>query len=134
MISLTLSIGTATMTIDDNGRSSYVLVSLNPGGVAYDNTYATSRWVNGAALVSSRKEMVAVDAVIQTWGTSLADVMTKVDTLGSALGQYSYTVSAVMAGTTAAYSASPASYSVSYDPNYLRNFLTVVTTSIPRQP
>jgi hypothetical protein len=135
MISLTLSNGTATpITITDTGQSGYVLVALNPGQTIRDNTYATSRWVDGGALVSTRDEMTTLDAVIQTWGTSISDVMTKVTTLGSALGQYTYTVTAAYTGGSAVYTACPASYSISYDPNYLRNFLTVVTTSIPRQP
>ena len=135
MISLTLSNGTATpITITDSGSSGYVLVSLDPGQTIRDNTYAESRWLSGAALTSTREDMTALSAVIQTWGTSLADTLTKVDTLGSALGQYAYTVTATYTGGSAVYTACPASYSVSYDPNYLRNFLTVVTTSIPRQP
>ena len=135
MISLTLSNGTATpITINDQGKTGYVLVSLDPGQTIRDNTYAESRWLSGGALTSTREDMTALSAVIQTWGTSLADTLTKVDTLGSALGQYSYTVTATYTGGSAVYTACPASYSVSYDPNYLRNFLTVVTTSIPRQP
>jgi hypothetical protein len=102
--------------------------------VSRDNTYAESRWLDGAALVSTRDALGSLDAVIQVWGTALSDVMTKVTTLGSALGQYTYTVTAVYAGGSAVYTACPASYSVSYDPNYFRNFLTVVTASIPRQP
>lgn len=135
MISLTLSNGTATpITVTDQGKTGYVLVALNPGQTIRDNTYATSRWLDGAALTSTRDEMAALDAVIQCWGTSLADSLTKADTLGSALGQYTYTVTAAYTGGSAVYTACPASYSVSYDPNYLRNFLTVVTASIPRQP
>jgi hypothetical protein len=135
VITLTLSNGTATpITITDSGASGYVLVSVSPGGAVRDNTYATSRWLDGAALTSTRDEMTSVDAVIQTWGTSLADSITKVATLGSALGQYTYTVTAAYAGGSAVYTACPASYSVTYDPNYMRNFLTVVTASIPRQP
>ena len=135
MISLTLSNGTATaITIDPQGKSGYVLASMNPGQTIRDNTYATSRWVDGAALTSTREDVTALDVVVQAWGTSLADMMTKVDTLGSALGQYAYTVTAAWSGGSAVYTAMPASYSVSYDPNYLRNFLTVVTASIPRQP
>ena len=130
---ITITIATA-ITIDPQGKSGYVLVSMNPVQTNRDNTYATSRWMDGAALTSTRDEMTMLDAVIQTWGTSLADVMTKVDTLGSALGQYAYTVTAAWSGGSAVYTAMPASYSVSYDPNYLRNFLTVVTASIPRQP
>lgn len=135
MISLTLSNGTATpITITDSGATGYVLVSMNPGQTIRDNTYATSRWVDGAALTSTRDEMTALDVVVQVWGSSLADSITKTDTLGSALGQYDYTVTAAYSGGSAVYTAVPASYSVSYDPNYLRNFLTVVTASIPRQP
>ena len=135
MISLTLSNGTATpITITDSGASGYVLVSMSPGQTIRDNTYAASRWLSGAALTSTRDEMTALDAVVQCWGTSIADSFTKVATLGSALGQYAYTVTAAYTGGSAVYTACPASYSVSYDPNYLRNFLSVVTTSIPRQP
>ena len=135
MISLTVTTGTAsTLSITDSGQSGYVLAAMNPGQTIRDNTYATSRWVDGAALTSTRDEMTALDVVVQTWGTSLADVMSKVTTLGSALGQYAYTVTAAWSGGSAVYTAMPASYSVSYDPNYLRNYLTVVTASIPRQP
>ena len=135
MIALTLSNGTATpITISSQGKTGYVLVAMSPGQTIRDNTFAESRWLDGGALVSTRDDMTSIDAVVQVWGTTLADSMTKTDTLGSALGQWSYTVTAAYTGGSAVYTASPASYSVSYDPDYLRNYLTVVTASIPRQP
>ena len=135
MISLSLSNGTATaISITDQGSSGYVLVAMNPGQVSRDNTYAESRWLDGGALVSTRDGLGSLDVVVQVWGTSLADTLTKVATLGSALGQYTYTVTASYSGGSAVYTAMPASYSVSYDPNYLRNHMPVLTASIPRQP
>ena len=135
MISLSISNGTATpLTITDTGTTGYVLVALNPGGMLRDNAVATSRWLDGGALVSTRDEMATMEATIQTWGSSVSDVMTKVATLGSALGQWSYTVTASYSGGSAVYTAMPANYAVSYDPDFLRNNVALVTASIPRQP
>jgi hypothetical protein len=135
VISLTLTAGTATpLTINDSGRSGYVLTALNPGRIDRDNTYAESRWMDGAALVSSRTTLTALDVGVQVWGTSLADLFSKVTTFGSVVGNDAYTVTAAYSGGSTVYTAMPASYSVEYDPSLLRNFMAVITASIPRQP
>lgn len=135
MISLTLSNGTATaLSITDTGNSGYVLTSLNVGQIERDNAVARSRWMDGGALVSTRDEITTLEATIQTWGTSTADVLSKVDQLGAVLGQWTYTVTAAYSGGSAVYTAMPASYSVAYDPNNLRANMAVVTVQIPRQP
>lgn len=134
MIGLTFAGTNGTVTATDTGQSGYVLMSIDPGVVSRDNTYAESRWLDGAALTSSRTGLRTVSASLQVWGTTIADAQTKVATLGSVVDAFSYTVTAVYAGGSAVYTAMPASYSVSWDRDFLRNNMAVMTLSIPVQP
>ena len=135
MITLTIAGANGTAVIPDTGTSGYVLAAFDPGAVARDNTYAASRWLDGARLVSSRTDLVSVSAVVQVYGTALAHVQTQVDALGSAVDAFGYTVTcAYSGGGSVVYTAMPASYSVSYDPNLLRSNMAVVSLSIPVQP
>lgn len=135
MISLSISMGTATpVSVTDTGTSGYVLAAYSPGGVDADNALAQSRWLDGAALTSTRTNLTTIAASIQVWGTAYAHVMTQVDALGSALSQYSYTVTESYTGGSAVYTCLPASYEVVYSPDTLRANMAVVNATIPRQP
>ena len=135
MISLTVAGTNGTVTATDTGQSGYVLLpGLDFGIVSRDNSYAESRWLDGASLLSSRTGMRMVSASLQVWGTTIADVQTKVATLGSAIDAFTYTVTAVYSGGSAVYTACPASYSVAWDRDFLRNNMAVMTMSIPVQP
>jgi len=134
MIALTITAGTGTISVTDSGTTGYVLESWNPGSVNRDNSYATSRWLDGASLTSSRTEITTLAASIQVWGTALADTLTKVATIGSALGQFSYTVTESHTGGSAVYTCMPADYSIEYNPTTLRSNMAVINAVIPRQP
>lgn len=135
MITLTIAGTNGTVTINDTGNSGYVLAALDPGSNERANTYATSRWLDGAYLTSSRTELSSLAATVQVWGTALSDVQAKIATLGSAVNAFGYTVTATYAtGGSTVYQAMPASYDVEYDPNWLRNSAAVVTLTIPVMP
>ena len=134
MISLTIVHSGGTVTIPDTGSSGYVLVALSPGAKQRENSYAESRWIDGAALTSSRTTLVSMSATVRVIGTTTGHVFQQIDSLGSAVNEWEYTVTATYTGGSAVYYAMPASYSVDYDPNLLRNRQALMTLSIPVAP
>ena len=136
-MSVTLTIaGTAgTVTVPDTGTTGYVLLQWAPGQYQRDNVYAASRWVDGAYLTSTRTDLLSMSATIRCHGTSINDMMSKVNALGSAVNAWTYTVTAAyVGGGSAVYTAMPASYAVEYDAIALRNLQVPVTLNIPVQP
>lgn len=135
MMTLTIAGSNGTVTATDSGQSGYVLLSVDPGTVSRDNAYATSRWLDGGYLVSSRTDLRSISATMQVWGTALSDVQTKVATLGSAVDAFTYTATVTYSGGgSAVYTAMPASYGVTWDRDYLRHNAAIVTLNIPVQP
>ena len=128
---LPLAVGTARTS------GSYQLAAngWNPGRVQRDNAVATSRWLSGGKLVSTRNEIISLELTVRIWGSSVANMRTMIDDLGNALGQFSYTVTETIAGalTTNVYTCMPASWSVESDPNQWRQYTTLFTASIPRE-
>jgi hypothetical protein len=129
---LPLTIGTTRTT------GAYMLMAggWNPGTIERDNTYARSRWLSGASLVSTRDELTSLDLGVRIWGSSLSNMRQMVDDLGAALGQFSYQITETWSGnlTPRVYDCCPASYAVEADPDQWRQYTTIVTASIPRQP
>lgn len=107
----------------------------NPGRVQRDNAVATSRWLSGGRLVSTRNEIISMELTVRIWGSSVANMRTMVDDLGNALGQFSYTVAEYIDGalTPNIYTCMPASWSMESDPNQWRQYTTLFTASIPRE-
>ena len=144
MISLSISRSGLTppltpLTITDTGRASgtYVLNADGwfPGSVQAESSYARSRWLDGAQLVSSRVDLLTMQLSVQCWGASASAVRGMADTLGAALMQDSYTITETgMSVTPVVYRCLPASWSMSWDPVLLRQGLALFTASIPRQP
>jgi hypothetical protein len=135
MITLTFAGANGTITAQPQGTSGYVVLSFAPNVVARDNTYAQSRWVDGAYLTSSRTDLLALSTTIRVHGTTVADMINKVAALGSAVDAFGYTVTAAYnGGGSTVYTAMPASYAVEYDPNSLRNLQVPVALTIPVQP
>jgi hypothetical protein len=128
---LPLSVGTARTA----GTYQLTANGWNPGRVQRDNAIATSRWLSGGRLVSTRNEIISLELTVRVWGSSVANMRTMVDDLGNALGQFSYTVTETVTGalTTNVYTCMPASWSVESDPNQWRQFTTLFTASIPRE-
>lgn len=139
MITLTIdrsSLGLLPLTINDTGTGTYVLQALNPGTRVRDNAVATSRWLDGGQLVSSRVDLVTLDLVVRINAASVPAVLTAADDLDAALGQFGYTITQAVSGaiTTTTYTCMPASTSFAYDPVQLRANTSVFSASIPRQP
>lgn len=128
---LPLAVGTARTA------GSYQLTAngWNPGRVQRDNAVATSRWLSGGKLVSTRNEIISLELTVRIWGSSVANMRTMIDDLGNALGQFSYQVTETVSGalTTNVYDCMPASWAVESDPNQWRQFTTLFTASIPRE-
>ena len=142
MITLSIdraSLGLLPLAVTNTGRTAgtYVLDAngWNPGRVQRDNAVATSRWLSGGKLVSTREEIISLELTVRVWGSSVANMRTMVDALGDALGQYSYTVTETITGalSTNVYTCMPASWAVESDPNQWRQFTTLFTASIPRE-
>lgn len=135
MITLTLASSAGTVTAMPTGTSGYVLQGFAPSVVQRANAYASSRWVDGAQLISSKTDLVALSASIYCYGTTTADAIAKANTIGSVVDAFGYTVTAeYVSGGSAVYSAMPASYTVDYDPDFLRNRCVIVRLDIPVQP
>jgi hypothetical protein len=134
MIALTIASTAGTVTATSTGTTGYVLQSYAPSTVQRANAYAASRWIDGAQLISSKTDLVTLSASIYCYGTSTADTIAKANAIGAAVDAFDYTVTAAYAGGSTVYSAMPASYSVDYDPDYLRNYCLIVRLDIPVQP
>jgi hypothetical protein len=128
---LPLAIGTARTA----GTYQLAANGWNPGRVERDNAIATSRWLSGGKLVSTRTQVISLELTVRVWASSVANMRTMVDDLGDALGQYSYQITETVAGALATnvYDCMPASYSIESDPNQWRQFTTLFTASIPRE-
>jgi hypothetical protein len=139
MLTLTIdraSIGLLPLTISDTGTGTYVLSAFTPGAKARDNTIATSRWLDGGQLVSTRVDILTMDMVVRINAASVSALKTAADALDAALGQFDYTITETIAGalTPTVYTCMPASTSWPYDPVAFRAGTSLFTASIPRQP
>ena len=142
MISLSIdrsSLGLTPLPLVDSGRTAgtYVVTADGwaPGAVIAENDYAQSRWLDGGQIVSTRREIVTMSLVVRLWASTLPGLTTMVDTLAAALGQRSYTITETgLATLPRTWSCFAASVVPAYDPVQLRQFTTIVTASIPRQP
>ena len=135
MLTLTIASAIGTATIPDTGTSGYVLISYGPGQVRRDNAYAESRWIDGAALVSSRTDLTSLSLAVRVFGTSVDNALENAGVLLGIVTQDDYTVTtAYVGGGSAVQHAMPASYSLEYDPNFLRVNQALLTLDIPVQP
>ena len=141
MITLTitrdnLTVPALPLTLNDTGTGTYVVQSFAPGAKARDNAYATSRWLDGGALTSTRVDIMTMDLVVQVRAASTQAIIDAAEVLDEALGQYAYTITQQVTGaiTSTQYACMPASTSFPYDPVMFRAGLGVFTASIPRQP
>ena len=139
MITLTIdrsSLGLLPLTINDSGTGTYVLTSFTPGAKGRDNSYAASRWLDGARLVSSRTELLTMDMVVRINAATVPLLTDAAVVLDAALDQFGYTITEAISGalTTTAYTCLPASTSFPYDPVQFRRGTGLFSASIPRQP
>ena len=141
MITLTISRDSLAtpllpLTINDSGTGTYVLMDMNPGVIAKDNVFARSRWIDGAALVSTRKDVLTLDLVIRINATGMAAIKAAAEALDDAFDQWSYTITESVTGslTSTVYTCSPANTAFGYDPVQFRANTGLYTASVPRQP
>ena len=141
MITLTISRDALTvpalpLTISDSGTGTYVLMDMSPGARAKDNVFARSRWLDGAALVSTRTDLLTLDLVIRINATGMSAIKTAAEALDEAFDQWSYTITEQVSGalTSTVYTCSPANTAFAYDPVQFRANTGLYTASVPRQP
>lgn len=142
MITLSISrdsLGLLPLSLPDTlaiGTSGLALVTFNPGQSQADNAIATSRWLSGGSLTSTRREIITLEMSVRVVGSSLSDLDTRCNDLFDALGQFGYTISkAVTGGTTpVVYTCLPANFGRTYNPDLMRHNMDIVTASLPRQP
>ena len=135
MITVTLASAAGTASIPDDATSGYALVSFSPGQHIRDNAYAESRWLDGAALASSRTDIASLAMTVRVFGTSVPDVIAKVATIGTIINEFDYDVQVTYsAGGSVVYTAMPGSYAPEYDPVLLRSNQALMSLTIPVQP
>ena len=140
---LTLSIDRSTLgllplSIVDNlspGTPGIAIMSWNPGQSVADNSIATSRWIDGGALTSRRRDIISMDAVFRVEGSSLANLVTRCDELTAALDQWGYTITETpLGGSPLAYTCMPANFGRAYNSELMRHSIDLVNASVPRMP
>ena len=130
-----LSLG--DLTISDTGTigtSGYVLISIDEGRTIVENTFAESRWIDGAALTSTRRPMTNLELLVRVQGTTVGDMMTNIAALKAAVDQRTYTVTATGTAVDDPWTCSPATVGRAYDRLLMRKGADLLTLSIPRQP
>lgn len=137
-VSATLSDGTTTISMGDNTSYEITADGYGDGDIVSDNTYATSRWVDGAALISSRWEIASTTLRIRVKGSSTSDLYSKINSLVSLVSSFSYTLAVTVGGATRTYDCLPASVQIgdggAFTSVGARNTQQIVTITIPRQP
>lgn len=131
-----LTVPDVPLTINDSGAGTYVLVALQPGAKARDNAIASSRWIDGGALVSTKVDLLSLDLVVRINAATVPLLLAAADTLDTALAQRSYTITQQVSGavTATTYTCLPASTNFPYDPVQFRAGTGVFTATILRQP
>lgn len=72
--------------------SGFELGTFAPGGMAWQRTFAESRFVNDASLVSARRITTTATGTIRATGSSPSTLQTNEAALIAALSQFTYTV------------------------------------------
>lgn len=139
MISVTVSraeLGLTDLVIGDTypGANGYSVASYTPGAIEQQNVYAKSRWVNGAVLTSTRRDISTIDLSIRVKGSSLSDMAVKVQDLEVAFSQFGYLTTFWLGMATVQYTCMPANYQIAPTSVEYRHFTTLFTAQIPRQP
>ncbi len=135
MIALTLSTPGTAWTVNDSGRSGYVLESFDTGIVAADVVAAGSRWIDGAAYVSHTRGLVTLEMSVQVWAGSYPEMRAAAATLGSVVTSEGLTITEVSGGgTVGVYSCLPGSWTLALDPVVAVQGMARLTAQIPRQP
>lgn len=129
------SLGLLPLVIADDGTGTYTLMpGYSEGTLVRDNTYAESRWYDGALLTSSRKAITSLEMTVRVNSTSLALLRAAIDELAEALDQFDYLVTVTETGLVTYYTAMPATWSRRFDRDNMRYYDDLLTISIPRQP
>lgn len=129
------SLSLTALSITDTGADAYsIMPGVQIGGGERDNVYAESRWIDGAAVTSSRATLTTIDLNVRVEGSSLADLQTKIAALAAALAQFTYTVTVTEGATATTYDCCPGSWRRQYNQTAMMNLADYLTVTIPRQP
>lgn len=129
------SLTLADLAISDDGTGDWsVMPGYAEGSLSADNTFAESRWLDGAFLLSTREEMTSLDFTLKANTTSLATFLTNLAVLKTALAQFDYTVDVTEGAATRTFTCWPATWRRMFNSTAMLNGRDYVTVSIPRQP
>lgn len=114
-----------------------VMPGTGPGGTTWAKGYARSPFT-APVLTSAVAETETLRLVVRCIDTTMAGMRTKVATLRTALGQFSYTITETLGGVATAYACDPADSRIgdagSWRVADLRQFAQIVTADVPRNP
>jgi hypothetical protein len=99
--------GTSPVTMGQSGTYRVVADTLGDPGLNWRYGYASSPWVDSETLVHAVKAKAQLNFECDVYGTTHADLVTKITTLRTALSQFTYTVTVTIGGSAVAYSADP---------------------------
>lgn len=109
--SVVISASPSNITIGQSGTYRVVADTLGDPGLNWRLGYASSPWVDSETLVSAAKSKATFPFECDVYGTSIADLISKIAALRTALSQFSYTVTVTIGGSSVAYSADPGTLS-----------------------
>lgn len=138
-MAITLKITRTLLSLADLdliAANGYEVISdgLDMGNVVQRRDWAKSAFVAGAALLSAVDDITNSSVKVEVFGSSRADLQTKVGTLLTAFKQIFYILKFDLDGTTWSWNCFSADRIVDLDfPMYLGN-LTTVTLAFQRQP
>jgi hypothetical protein len=139
MISVSISrasLGLTPLAIGDTSAGSvYTLMrDFNTGKVEADNTYAESRWQDGALLTSSRRKITEIAMLVRVTAGSVPGTVAAIAALADAIDQFDYEVTVQQQTYVNVYRCSPASWERVFDATQMRNGADLLHITIPRQP
>lgn len=98
----------STLNLNSGG---YKVIAWGPGETIWRRSTVASAFIDGRFLVSAVKDQTSMLMAVRATGSSKADCMSKMGALIDAFEQFTYTLSAVIDGTTFSYSCEPADWS-----------------------
>lgn len=138
MLSITIertSLGLLPLSISDDGTGTYTLMPGFDAGVSTpENSLAESRWLDGAALVASRRVVTQVSMIVRVDGPTANALQANIAMLAQALDQFDYNVRILEGSTVTTYACMPATWRRVYDADEMRRGRDLVVITIPRQP
>lgn len=129
-------LGTTALSLSSATGYEITADGYSEGDVTANNVYASSRWVDGAAVTASKLEVANIQMRVKVTGTSATDLMTRIDAIRNALTQFSFSMTVSVNGASRVYACMAASsFSTEpFNPAMIRNNIAYVSAVVPRQP